>query len=92
MVSVIGVNPYNKRKLTPIKLLVLCALRYLGRSLTLDDLQEYCAINRQTIREFMDIFIHFGSSTLYNQYVKNPKNATEMKDCVDEYGRAEFPG
>ena len=86
-----GINRYNKRKVTPIILLILCALRYLGRSVTLDDLEEYCAINRQTIREFIHLFFEFGSSTLYNRYVKCPQNATEMKDCGDEYSKAGFP-
>ena len=87
-----GINPYNKRKVTPITLLILCALRYLGRCVTLDDLQEYCAVNIQTIREFIHLFIEFGSSHLYNLYVKCPQNATEMKDCGDEYEKAGFAG
>ena len=75
-----------------MKLLLLCALRYLGQNLTFDDLHEYCAINRQTIWEFIHQFIEFGSFTLYNTYVRNLHNATKMKDCADEYSKAGFPG
>jgi hypothetical protein len=38
----------NAYRTSPIELLVLGALRYLGRGLTFDDLEEYTAINEET--------------------------------------------
>ena len=73
-------------------LLLLCALRYLGRRLTMDDLEEYCGINGETIRQFVHKFLDFGSSVLYNKYVKNPQNALEMKGYEFKYINAGFPG
>ena len=87
-----GRNPYNKRETTPMTLLLLCALRYLGRALTVDDLEEYCGISGETIRQFIHKFHDFGSQVLYNKYVKNPQNSTEMKDYESEYSNAGFPG
>ena len=50
-------HKYNKRKAIPLKLLVLCALRYLGRGWTTDDLEEATAVNEETIRLFLHKFI-----------------------------------
>jgi DDE superfamily endonuclease len=66
-------------KTSPIELLLLGALRYLGRGLTFDDLEEYTAINEETHRQFFHKFIHFGSTALHDQYVKYPTNAAEYK-------------
>jgi len=41
----------------PIVLLVLCALRYLGRGWTFDDLTENTAISEEVIRVFFHQFI-----------------------------------
>ena len=87
-----GYHRYNKRKLIPLKLIILCALRYLGRALTFDDLEEYTGISTETIRLGLHKFIQFGSTSLYNKYVKNPANATGFLDCESEYLSAGFPG
>ena len=87
-----GYHRYNKRKVLPLKLLILCSLRYLGRGLTFDDLEEYTGISTETIRLALHKFIKFGSTHLYNKYVKNPSNATEFLDCENEYLSAGFPG
>ena len=87
-----GFHKYNKQKVLPMKLLVLCALRYLGRSWTFDDLEEATAINYETNRRFLHQFIEFGSTSLYNKYVLNPINYEELKDNEHEFLMAGFPG
>ena len=90
-----GLNPinvYNGKIIYPMELLVLCVLRYLGRGLTMDDLQECTAINAETIRTFMAKFIKFGSTDLYYKYVKMPTNLSDLNDSAKEYTMAGFPG
>ena len=87
-----SINPYNKQPVLPLGLLVLSALRYLGRGWTFDDLQEATAISTETLRIFLHIFMEFGSSTLYNKYVVNPTSSMDIKDCEAEYSMAVFPG
>ena len=59
------IRNFNKKLITPLPLLLLCALQYLGRGWTFDNLQESTAINSETIRIFIHKFIEFGSTTLY---------------------------
>jgi DDE superfamily endonuclease len=70
---------------SPIELLVLGALRYLGRGLTFDDLEEYTAIHEETHRQFFHRFIEFGSTVLYNKFVKMPTNPEEYKKSQRQY-------
>ena len=83
---------YNKKRPVPLQLLVLSVLRYLGRGWTMDDLEEVTVINEETIRQFIHQFIEFGSTTLYNKYVKAPLSTEELKDCAAEYTEAGLPG
>jgi hypothetical protein len=53
---------------TPIPLLLLTSLRYLGRGWTFDDLSENTAISQHVIRDFFHVFIDYGSTTLYFLY------------------------
>jgi hypothetical protein len=46
---------------SPIKLMVLGALRYLGRGWTFDDLEESTAIHEETHRVFFHLFVEWGS-------------------------------
>jgi hypothetical protein len=64
-------------KSLPIALLLLGALRYLGRGLTFDDLEEYTSINEETHRQFFRRFIEYGATVLYREYVQYPQTATE---------------
>lgn len=83
---------YNKKKGTSLELLVLCALRWLGRGWTMDDLQENTQINIETIRQFLHHFIKWGSSTLYDKYVRHPMSNDELSDCGSEFMQAGLPG
>ena len=58
-----GLKPSNT------KLLLLGALRYIGRGWTFDDIEEATAISRETNRRFFLKFIEYGSSVLYKKYV-----------------------
>jgi DDE superfamily endonuclease len=77
---------------SPIELLLLGALRYLGRGLTFDDLEEYTAINEETHRQFFHKFIEFGSTKLYEQLVKTPTNAAEYQLSQKQYDMGGLTG
>jgi len=63
---------------SPIGLLLLGSLRYLGRGLTFDDLEEYTAIDEETHRQFFHVFIKFGESVLFPRYVVMPRTAIDF--------------
>ena len=71
---------------------MLCALRWLGRGWTIDDLHENTLINPETIRLFIQQFIIWGSTTLYDKYVKCPVSTDELQDCEQEFDLAGLPG
>jgi DDE superfamily endonuclease len=70
---------------SPIELLLLGTLRYLGRGLTFDDLEEYTAISEETHRVFFHVFIKFGAEVLHPELVKYPVNATEYETHRKEF-------
>ena len=76
----------------PLQLLILGALRYLGRGLTFDDLEECTAISEELHRQFFHVFIHVGSTILYTKYVKSPQTIAEVEQHMDEFTRAGMPG
>ena len=63
-----------------IDILVLGALRKLGRDLTFDDLEEVTFIDEKVHRTFFKKFIKYGSSHLYNEVVVSPKTKEDAKD------------
>lgn len=77
---------------SPLELLVLGALRYLGRGWTFDDLEESTAISEEVHRVFFHEFIAVGSTLLFNKYVKVPSNEEELKDHMLEFEMAGLPG
>jgi hypothetical protein len=77
---------------TPIELLLLGALRILGRDVKCDDLQEYTAINKETHRQFFHVFLSFGSTVLYNRHVKVPSTKDELMPHLQHYARKGFHG
>ncbi|KAI2507621.1 Plant transposon protein [Fragilaria crotonensis] len=86
------INPWSRVQSTPISLLLLTSLRYLGRGWTFDDLSENTSISEETIRVFFHTFIDFGSTILYRQYVRSPTNCQEARTHTAEYEMAGFPG
>ena len=75
----------------PLQLLILGALRYLGRGLTFDDLEECTAISEELHRQFFHVFIHVGSTILYNRYVKLPQISSEVEEHMHEFTHARMP-
>ena len=80
------------RQSSPLELLLLGTLRYLGRGFTFDDCEENTAISEETHRRFFHIFIEFGSTTLFDRYVVAPANAESAKTHQSEFEEAGMPG
>ena len=49
---------------SPIELLLLGSLRYLGRGIMFDDLEELTAISEETHRVFFHVFVQWGRAVL----------------------------
>ena len=81
-----------KKACSPIGLLLLGSLRYLGRGFTFDDLFEATGISEEVHRNFFHTFIKWGSSTLYNMYVKPPFSVEEAQQNSSEYTMAGLNG
>ena len=73
-------------------LLLLGALRYLGRCWCFDDLEEATCISQEVHRVFFHKFVSFGKDDLYPVYVKFPTDAQEMSSHTKEYKIAGFHG
>jgi hypothetical protein len=84
-------NKKNK-KVSPIELLLLGSLRYLGRGWTFDDMRDVTYISRDVHRKFFHQFVKFGATVLYPIYVSAPRTVEELMDCEQEYNIAGFPG
>lgn len=77
---------------SPIELLSLAVLRYLGRKCTFDDLEELTFISERTHGRFFQAFIDYGSTILYKAYVISPQTADEAKTHMHEMNLAGFNG
>jgi hypothetical protein len=87
-----NVHPWTHVESTPLPLLLLTALRYLGRGWTFDDLAENTSISRETIRVFFHKFVDYGSTVLYAKYVRPPRTGHDAREHTSEYAMAGFPG
>lgn len=77
---------------SPIELLLLGSLRYLGRGWTFDCLEEAICIGEETNRQFLHGFIFWGSTDFYSQQVKIPETADDLKQHTAEFDMAGFHG
>lgn len=77
---------------SPLGLLLLGALRYLGRGLTFDDLEEYTAIGEEVHRQFFHQFILYGEEVLYPMFVKTPLSAEEFAMHQHEFSQGGLNG
>ena len=77
---------------SPLSLMLLGALRYLGRGWSFDDLEEATAISEECHRQFFHVFIGYGSTFLYDEWVKYPRNAEEAAEHMHEHTLAGFDG
>jgi hypothetical protein len=82
----------NGKRHTPLSLLILGSLRYLGRGFTFDDCEECTAISEEVHHTFFHEFIAFGSTTLFNGYDISPTTAKEAPDHLAEFEMAGMPG
>jgi hypothetical protein len=82
----------NNKKVSPVELLVLGSLRYLGHGWTFDDCEESTAIDKEVYCCFFNVFIQFGSTELYQKWVITPVYLPEAKLNMHEYSQAGFPG
>ena len=89
--SWMGCNCAGKKS-SPIELMILGSLRYLGRGWTFDDLEEATAIGEETHRRFFHQFILVGATTLYAKYVLTPTTIAEMERHMAEFKMAGLPG
>ena len=77
---------------SPLPLMILGSLHYLGRGWTFDDIEENTAIDEETHRQFLHCFLQVGSTKLYNQHVCEPTTPAEAEHHMHEMATAGFPG
>jgi hypothetical protein len=80
---------WGKKESSPIELLSLAALKYLGRTCTFDDLQESTFISERTLQRFCRAFVEYGSTSLYDSVVIAP---TTMEDAARHMHEMELAG
>jgi len=73
------------RESSPLELLLLGPLHYLGQGWTFDDLKEATNINKETHRQFLHVFIEYGSTVLFAKHVPIPTTAKEALDHMAEF-------
>lgn len=75
-----------------LEILILGALRYLGRGWTFDDLYEATSVSEEVHRRFFKVFVVACRKHLYPKWVKRPETPEEIEDCMSEYAEAGFDG
>jgi len=89
--SWMGSSCVNKTA-SPLELMILGSLRYLGRGWTFDDCEEATAIGEETHRRFFHQFIKVGSTILYKKYVSTPRTKEDIEQHMDEFKLSGMPG
>ena len=85
-------NDFSEEQTSPIELLLLGTLRYLGRGWTFDDIEEATAISLEVHRVFFHAFISWGSSCLYDRFVTTPSTKEEVDKHTAEFSTAGLDG
>jgi hypothetical protein len=80
------------RSPSPIELLLLGTLRYIGRGWTFDDLQEATGISEETHRQFLHVFIDWGSTAFYSAQVQIPSTNEIWETHHNKYAMAGLNG
>ena len=75
-----------------LNLLLLGALRYIGRAWTLDDLEEANGISREVNRVFINTFVEYGSTVLYKKWVIDSTINTKISHLEKLFKEAGFNG
>ncbi len=84
--------PKIGRSCSPLELMILGALRYLGRGWTFDNIEESTGIDEETHRQFLHLFIKNGSTALYEKSVRTPGTVAEAPHHTHKMEIAGFPG
>lgn len=80
-------------KAAPVSMiLLLAALRSIGRAWTVDNLHEATCVLEEVIQNFIHTFVDYGANVFYKQYVITPSCSNEAKKHMGEYCVAGFPG
>ncbi|KAL7524074.1 hypothetical protein ACHAWF_000807, partial [Thalassiosira exigua] len=87
-----GSKDATGKEATPIELLVLGVLRYLGRGWCFDDLEEQTCVSQDVHRVFPHVYLLWGSTTMFQKYVVLPADAKQAQEWATEYGMAGFTG
>jgi hypothetical protein len=80
------------RKTSPLELLLLGALQYLGRGFTFDDVEDDTFISVDVHCCFFHSFTKWDADFLYNTYVWMPDSVAEVTECEEAYRIAGLPG
>jgi len=72
----------DTKKSFPLELMILGALRYLGRGWTFGDLEESTATSAEVHRVFFHKFIKIGSTVLYKKHVQTPLTYLSIIDLL----------
>ena len=75
-----------------LDILILGALRYLGRGWTFDDISKATNVSEECHRRFFRDFCLACREHLYPKWVKRPETAEEVDDCMSEFKEAGFDG
>jgi hypothetical protein len=79
--------------LSPLALMILGALRYLGRGWTFDDVEESTGIDEEAHQQFFNCFIEVGSSHLFlKKYVLELVTVIDAHNYMHEMQIAGFLG
>lgn len=79
-------------KAAPIRLMLLGAFRYIGRGWTFDDIEEATGVHEETHRQFFHVFIEWGSTVLFDEWVNPPDSTVDLMNHTAEYSCAGFNG
>jgi len=80
------------KKSSPLELMILGSLRYLGRGWTFDDCEEATAVGEETHRRFFHQFTAIGATILFDKYVHAPRTVDEIEKHMEEFKLAGLPG
>ena len=73
-------------------LLVLGALRILGRGVVFDDVADFTGVSEHVVRDFFFVFIKHWSTVKFAHYVKMPSTEEELRRCEAEYAMGGLNG
>ena len=73
-----------KKHSSPLSLLLLGVLQYLGKGGCWDDCQHGTNINKETHRHFFHLFLKYGSTVLFRRLVVFPTTAEKAKPHIHE--------